>query len=112
MYVVVSIKENPFLNVYMLTYVPNVKFTINSYILIIVSASTQDTQLQLDDACRSQEDLKEQLAMLERRSGLQQAEIEEMRAALEQTDRARKIAEQELVDVSERVQLLHSQVCS
>uniref|UniRef100_UPI00398E8AB2 myosin-4-like n=1 Tax=Pristiophorus japonicus TaxID=55135 RepID=UPI00398E8AB2 len=69
----------------------------------------KDTQLQLDEACRSQEDLKEQLAMVERRSGLQQAEIEEMRAALEQTDRARKIAEQELVDVTERVQLLHSQ---
>ncbi|GCB67390.1 hypothetical protein scyTo_0008047 [Scyliorhinus torazame] len=69
----------------------------------------KDTQLQLDDAVRSQEDLKEQLAMVERRSGLQQAEIEEMRAALEQTDRSRKIAEQELVDVTERVQLLHSQ---
>ncbi|XP_078257700.1 myosin-4-like [Rhinoraja longicauda] len=74
-----------------------------------VQGHIKDTQLQLDDACRSQEDLKEQLAMLERRSGLQQAEIEEMRAALEQTDRARKIAEQELIDVSERVQLLHSQ---
>ncbi|XP_078081536.1 myosin-4-like [Mustelus asterias] len=69
----------------------------------------KDTQLHLDDAVRSQEDLKEQLAMVERRSGLQQAEIEEMRAALEQTDRSRKLAEQELVDVTERVQLLHSQ---
>ncbi|XP_041072631.1 myosin-4-like [Carcharodon carcharias] len=69
----------------------------------------KDTQLHLDDALRSQEDLKEQLAMVERRSGLQQAEIEEIRAALEQTDRSRKIAEQELVDVTERVQLLHSQ---
>ncbi|XP_038634312.1 myosin-4-like [Scyliorhinus canicula] len=69
----------------------------------------KDTQLHLDDSLRSQEDLKEQLAMVERRSGLQQAEIEEIRAALEQTDRSRKIAEQELVDVTERVQLLHSQ---
>ncbi|XP_078257696.1 myosin-4-like [Rhinoraja longicauda] len=74
-----------------------------------VQGQLKDTLIQLDDACRSQEDLKEQLAMLERRSGLQQAEIEEMRAALEQTDRARKIAEQELLDVNERVQLLHSQ---
>ncbi|XP_048466958.1 myosin-4-like [Rhincodon typus] len=69
----------------------------------------KDTQLQLDEACRSQEDLKEQLAMVERRSSLQQAEIEEIRGALEQTDRSRKIAEQELADVNERVQLLHSQ---
>uniref|UniRef100_A0A3B4XMP2 Myosin tail domain-containing protein n=1 Tax=Seriola lalandi dorsalis TaxID=1841481 RepID=A0A3B4XMP2_SERLL len=37
------------------------------------------------------------------------AEIEELRAALEQTERGRKIAEQELVDASERVGLLHSQ---
>ncbi|XP_078257698.1 myosin-4-like [Rhinoraja longicauda] len=74
-----------------------------------IQGQLKDTQLHLDDACRSQEDLKEQLAMVERRSGLQQAEIEEMRAALEQTDRARKIAEQELIDVTERVQLLHSQ---
>ncbi|XP_078081485.1 myosin-4-like [Mustelus asterias] len=69
----------------------------------------KDTQLRLDDAVRGQEDLKEQLAMVERRSGLQQAEIEEMRAALEQTDRSRKLAEQELIDVTERVQLLHAQ---
>ncbi|XP_078426876.1 myosin-4 [Cetorhinus maximus] len=74
-----------------------------------IQGHLKDTQLHLDDALRSQEDLKEQLAMVERRSGLQQAEIEEMRAALEQTDRSRKIAEQELVDVTERVQLLHSQ---
>uniref|UniRef100_A0A3Q2Y7A0 Myosin tail domain-containing protein n=1 Tax=Hippocampus comes TaxID=109280 RepID=A0A3Q2Y7A0_HIPCM len=32
-----------------------------------------------------------------------------MRAALEQTERSRKLAEQELLDVTERVQLLHSQ---
>uniref|UniRef100_A0A3B3X5M9 Myosin tail domain-containing protein n=1 Tax=Poecilia mexicana TaxID=48701 RepID=A0A3B3X5M9_9TELE len=37
------------------------------------------------------------------------AEIEELRAALEQTERSRKVAEQELVDASERVGLLHSQ---
>ncbi|XP_060700266.1 myosin-4-like [Hemiscyllium ocellatum] len=74
-----------------------------------VQGQLKDTQLHLDEACRAQEDLKEQLAMVERRSSLQQAEIEEIRAALEQTDRSRKIAEQELVDVTERVQLLHSQ---
>ena len=31
-------------------------------------------------------------------------------ATLEQTERSRKIAEQELLDASERVQLLHTQV--
>ncbi|XP_053551783.1 myosin-4-like [Bombina bombina] len=74
-----------------------------------VQAQFKETQLQLDDALRTQDDLKEQLAVLERRNNLQQAEIEEIRNALEQTERSRKIAEQELLDASERVQLLHSQ---
>ncbi|XP_075702307.1 uncharacterized protein LOC142666212 [Rhinoderma darwinii] len=69
----------------------------------------KDAQLHLDDALRGNEDLKEQLAISERRNNLMAAEIEEMRSALEQTDRARKVAEQELLDVTERVQLLHSQ---
>uniref|UniRef100_A0A669Q6N8 Myosin heavy chain 4 n=1 Tax=Phasianus colchicus TaxID=9054 RepID=A0A669Q6N8_PHACC len=69
----------------------------------------KDTQIHLDDALRSQEDLKEQVAMVERRANLLQAEIEELRAALEQTERSRKVAEQELLDASERVQLLHTQ---
>lgn len=54
--------------------------------------------------------MKEQVAMSERRSNLVQAEMEEIRAALEQTERSRKLVEQELLDASERVQLLHSQV--
>ncbi|NWU91653.1 MYSS protein, partial [Upupa epops] len=69
----------------------------------------KDTQIHLDDALRTQEDLKEQVAMVERRANLLQAEIEELRAALEQTERSRKVAEQELMDASERVQLLHTQ---
>ena len=54
--------------------------------------------------------MREQVAMVERRNTLMLAEIEELRAALEQTERGRKVAEQELVDASERVGLLHSQV--
>ncbi|MGH0186647.1 UNVERIFIED_CONTAM: hypothetical protein FKN15_022146, partial [Acipenser sinensis] len=74
-----------------------------------VQGQLKDAQLHLDDAVRGQEDTKEQLAMVERRNTLMQAEIEEMRVALEQTERGRKVAEQELLDASERVQLLHSQ---
>lgn len=47
---------------------------------------------------------------MERRANLLQAEVEELRASLEQTERARKLAEQELLDANERVQLLHTQV--
>ncbi|XP_063071729.1 myosin heavy chain, fast skeletal muscle-like [Engraulis encrasicolus] len=74
-----------------------------------VQGMLKDAQLHLDDAIRGQEDMKEQVAMVERRNGLMVAEIEELRSALEQTERGRKVAEQELVDASERVGLLHSQ---
>lgn len=70
----------------------------------------QDTQVHLDEALHSQEDLKEQLAMVERRSVLLASEVEEMRVAVEQSERSRKLAEQEILDVSERIQLLHAQV--
>ncbi|XP_068574844.1 myosin heavy chain, fast skeletal muscle-like [Cebidichthys violaceus] len=74
-----------------------------------IQGQFKDAQLHLDDALRGQEDMREQVAMVERRNGLMLAEIEELRAALEQTERGRKVAEQELVDASERVGLLHSQ---
>uniref|UniRef100_A0AAY5K823 Myosin motor domain-containing protein n=1 Tax=Esox lucius TaxID=8010 RepID=A0AAY5K823_ESOLU len=74
-----------------------------------VQGQLKDAQLHLDDAMRASEDMKEQVAMVERRNGLMVAEIEELRAALEQTERSRKVAETELVDASERVGLLHSQ---
>uniref|UniRef100_A0A8C8VIU1 Myosin heavy chain 6 n=1 Tax=Pelusios castaneus TaxID=367368 RepID=A0A8C8VIU1_9SAUR len=69
----------------------------------------KDSQLHLDDCLRANEDLKENIAIVERRNSLLQAELEELRAVVEQTERARKLAEQELIEVSERVQLLHSQ---
>lgn len=72
--------------------------------------SHQDTQLQLDDVVRVNEDLKENIAIVERRNNLLQSELEELRAVVEQTERGRKLAEQELIEASERVQLLHSQV--
>ncbi|KAM9120502.1 LOW QUALITY PROTEIN: myosin-6-like [Pangshura tecta] len=69
----------------------------------------KDSQLQLDDFIRANEDLKENIAIVERRNSLLQAELEELRAVVEQTERARKLAEQELIEASERVQLLHTQ---
>ncbi|XP_062335312.1 myosin-7-like [Osmerus eperlanus] len=72
-------------------------------------AHMKDSQLQLDDALRGNDDLKENIAIVERRNNLLQAELDELRSMVEQTERGRKLAEQELLDVSERVQLLHSQ---
>ncbi|XP_061588850.1 myosin-7-like [Cololabis saira] len=74
-----------------------------------VHAHLKESQLQLDDSMRLNDDMKENIAIVERRNNLLQAELEELRAAVEQTERSRRLAEQELLDVSERVQLLHSQ---
>lgn len=48
--------------------------------------------------------------MVERRNNLMQTEVQELRADLEQSERSRKLAEQELADASERGALLHCQV--
>lgn len=46
----------------------------------------------------------------ERRNNLLAAEVEELRVQLEQNERSRKLAEHELLETTERVNLLHSQV--
>ncbi|XP_045892527.1 myosin-1B-like isoform X2 [Micropterus dolomieu] len=69
----------------------------------------KDSQVHLGVALQSQEDLKEQLAITERRISLITVENEEMMAALGQSERSRKLAEQELIEISERIQLLRSQ---
>ncbi|NWS93135.1 MYH7 protein, partial [Toxostoma redivivum] len=74
-----------------------------------LQAQIKDLQIELDDTQHHNDDLKEQVGALERRNNLLQAEVGELRAALEQTERSRKLAEQELLEVTERVTLLHSQ---
>ena len=85
--------------------------TVETQVLITsLRCDLQDIQLELDETLHQNEELKEQAAVTERRNGLLSAEVEELRALLEQNDRARKLAEQELLDCSERVNLLHTQV--
>ncbi|XP_077581880.1 myosin, heavy chain 7B, cardiac muscle, beta a [Stigmatopora nigra] len=69
----------------------------------------KDVQLELDETVHRNEEFKEQVTMTERRNNLLAAEVEELRVLLEQTDRSRKMAENELLEASERVNLLHSQ---
>ena len=58
----------------------------------------KDSQLHLDEAVRASDDLKENTAIVERRNNLLQAELDELRSLVEQTERGRKLAEQELLD--------------
>ncbi len=66
--------------------------------------------MELEDKVQLTNQLQEQIVLLERRCSLMTAEEDELRGVLEQTDRARKIAEHELVEVAERVNLLTVQV--
>ena len=54
--------------------------------------------MQVDESQRHAEDMQEQSAVIERRSNLLTAEIEELRSALEQAERGRKLAETELLE--------------
>ncbi|XP_043566924.1 myosin-7-like [Chiloscyllium plagiosum] len=74
-----------------------------------LQAQYKDIQLELDETIRQKDDYKEQIAAAERHSNLLVAELEELRAVLEQSERGRKLAEQELLEATERVNLLHSQ---
>ncbi|XP_075942701.1 myosin-4-like [Anarhichas minor] len=74
-----------------------------------IQGQHKDAQIHLDESVRGQDDMKEQVGTMERRTALMQAEIEELRVVVEQTERSRKISEQELIDASERSGLLHSQ---
>ncbi|XP_067288205.1 myosin, heavy chain 7B, cardiac muscle, beta a isoform X1 [Pseudorasbora parva] len=69
----------------------------------------KDLQIELDETIHQNEELKEQAAVTERRNNLLTAEVEELRSQLDQNDRARKLAEYELLETTERVNLLHSQ---
>ena len=81
---------------------------IHIYFLHILSS--QDAQLQLDGSLRAENDHKEQVLATERSNSLLMSEMEELRGVLEQTDRGRKVTQQELTDASERLGLLQSQV--
>ncbi|XP_075995947.1 myosin-7-like [Genypterus blacodes] len=74
-----------------------------------LQTQVKEQQLELEDQIQLTNQLKEQIALTERRCSLMAAEEEELRGILEQTDYARKMAEHELVEVAERVNLLSTQ---
>jgi myosin heavy subunit len=75
----------------------------------ILQSSLKDTVAKLDDSERRIDDVSEQMAVVERRSNLLTGEIEELRNAVEQAERGRKLAETELNESNERSNLLHTQ---
>lgn len=64
----------------------------------------------MDEDARQHDELREKYSLQERRLCLMQGEIEELRGALEASERARKQIEQELVDTTERFSEISMQV--
>uniref|UniRef100_A0A3Q4B8B5 Myosin, heavy chain 7B, cardiac muscle, beta a n=1 Tax=Mola mola TaxID=94237 RepID=A0A3Q4B8B5_MOLML len=79
---------------------------------VIRNLQTQmkEYQVELEDKVQVTNQLREQIVLLDRRCSLLTAEEVEMRNILEQTDRSRKMAEHELVELTERFNLLTMQV--
>merc|ERR1719291_1251742 len=75
----------------------------------MLQGSLKDGLAKFDEAERRNEDIGEQMAVIERRSNLLTGEIEELRNAVEQAERGRKLAETELNESNERSNLLHTQ---
>lgn len=76
----------------------------------LLQAQLKEEQAGRDEEQRLAAELREQAQALERRAALLAGELEELRAALEQGERSRRLAEQELLEATERLNLLHSQV--
>merc|ERR1712020_805374 len=66
-------------------------------------AQIRDSQAKLEDEQRTKEVIRDQLLANERRSNSTQNALEESRTLLEQSDRARRITEQELSDTNEQL---------
>merc|ERR1711887_137533 len=75
----------------------------------VLQSQLKDNIAKFDEAERRAEDTCEQMAVIERRSNLLTGEIEELRNAVEQAERGRKLAETELNESNERSNLLHTQ---
>lgn len=64
----------------------------------------------MDEDARQHEELREQYNLQERRLSLLQTELEEVRSALEGSERSRKLLEQEVVEITERHNEINIQV--
>ncbi|KAL1788707.1 myosin-15 [Sigmodon hispidus] len=74
-----------------------------------LQSQMKELQQQLDDCMYHNKDLKEQVALAEQRNTLLQSELEELRSLQEQTERGRKLAEKELLEATERINLFYTQ---
>merc|ERR1711868_279160 len=74
-----------------------------------LASQLKEITIKNDDLQRATEDSREQAAVAERRVTLMATEIDELRSGLEQAERSRKQAENDLMEANERSTMLHTQ---
>uniref|UniRef100_H2Z1P7 Myosin motor domain-containing protein n=1 Tax=Ciona savignyi TaxID=51511 RepID=H2Z1P7_CIOSA len=74
-----------------------------------LQVTIKEIQDQMDEDQRIHEELREQYSIQERRLTIMVSELEETKSALESNERARKHAEAELLDISDRINALSAQ---
>jgi len=74
-----------------------------------LQAEIQNLHEQSDEDLRIHEELREQYSVQERKLTIISSEFEETRAALESNERARKLAEAEVLDITDRLNALTAQ---
>ena len=74
-----------------------------------LSANIKEQEIAIEEAERAADGVKESYALSHRRAEILTGEISEMRGNLEQIERSRKVAENELVESRDRANMLHQQ---
>jgi len=74
-----------------------------------LQAQYKEIQDQMDQDALAHEELREQFSLNERKYTILHAEFEETRAALDTNERARKVAEAEVLDINDRLSALSAQ---
>merc|ERR1712121_499387 len=74
-----------------------------------LQSTIKDMQDQMDEDQRNYEEMREQFGIQERKLTIIMTELDETRSALESNERARKQAENELLEVTDRVNNLSAQ---
>merc|ERR1739838_1187632 len=74
-----------------------------------LQVTIKEMQDFIDDEARNHEEIREQFSIQERKLTIVMSELDETRNALEANERARKQAENELLEVTDRVNILSAQ---
>ena len=78
-------------------------------LIILIKINFQESSGKIDEALRQRDEARDAASAAERRFNLSGVEKDDLRASLEQAERARKLVENDLQSVSDKVSSLNAQ---